>query len=215
MCPVGIRPAECIVISRTLFFGAQGIFYSWLGSPSVLAGSPGRLWSPVQIDPLRDLSHKDETAVPRCGCALYPGWVLFRTGTSMGCCCLWALADGGVNQRHWRSNHFCLLRTLEYAAYFNTCSGMIFFSAFSGNCIFDVDAVVFISLLCFSTGPCKFCLSLLPSTSYCFVFIFKAQPFLVPSNHRSPSVAGFLNQSEKTLCNVNCVWRERDSLFSK
>lgn len=85
MCPVGIRPAECIVISRTLFFGAQGTFYSWLGSPTVLADSPGRLWSPVQIDPLRDLSHKDETAVPRCGCALYPGWVLSRTGTSMGC----------------------------------------------------------------------------------------------------------------------------------
>lgn len=126
-------------------------------------------------------------------------WCCTREGDQRDPCCLWVLADGGAS--HWSNNHFCVLRTFEYAAYFNTCGGMIF-SAFSGYCIFDVDAVVLILLLCCSRGPCKFCLPLLPSISYCFVFIFKAQPFLVTSNHRSPSVAGFLNQNWKTLCNL-------------
>lgn len=139
-----------------------------------------------------DLFHKNNL-FQGMGCALHHGWSLYKRGRSMGAllplssCWWWCKSKPLEQQSFLCAQDFLnvlpiLILVVEW-----------FFSAFSGNYIFDVDAVVFISLLCCATGPCKFCLSLLPSISYCFVFIFKAQPFLATSNHRSPSVAGFLN----------------------
>lgn len=126
MCPTGIRPAECIVYCGLWeHWCLVLLLYGWMTSPNVLVDSTGRLHSHVLICPINDLFHKKKL-FQGVGCALYHGWVLYRRGRSRCCCCLWVLAAGGVNQSHRSNNIFCVLRTFEYAACFNTCSGMIF-----------------------------------------------------------------------------------------